>query len=215
MASLFNFEFYIKFVKKFLVLRQKRVVCTKHLYLNNYKDAQIFCLFEKKAKSSIFHCRKKVRILDYCRLLLFDRTKYVENKNESLPYSNLHCYPRPTCCKKRLDPWTNMWWWCDHSDSFCKLKWESSHERCVRKVNVLGKKINRKKNISASVKALIYMKRSRSACSNMHVFKRVRQLLVRLVSSYCAAILISFQIFIYLERENIIHKGFLNKDILP
>ena len=87
--------------------------------------------------------------------------------------------------------------------------------RCVRKVNVLGKKIKSKKIISASVKALIYMKRSRSACSNMHVFKRVRQLLVRLVSSYCAAILISFQIFIYLERENIIHKGFLNKDILP
>jgi len=170
---------------------------------------------EKKAKSSIFHCRKKVRILDYCRLLLFDRTKYVENKNESLPYSNLHCYPRPTCCKKRLDPW-NMWWWCDHSIwFFLQVEVRILHMRCVRKVNVLGKKINRKKNISASVKALIYMKRSRSACSNMHVFKRVRQLLVRLVSSYCAAILISFQIFIYLERENIIHKGFLNKDILP
>ena len=59
MASLFNFEFYIKFVKKFLVLRQKRVVCTKHLYLNNYKDAQIFCLFEKKKPSLPFFIVEK------------------------------------------------------------------------------------------------------------------------------------------------------------
>jgi len=79
------------------------------------------------------------------------------------------------------------------------------HKRCVRKVNVLGKKIKSKKIISASVKALIYMKRSRSACSNMHVFKRVRQLLVRLVHHTVQQYLYLFKyLFILKEKTSYI-----------
>ena len=41
------------------MLCQKRVVCTKHLYLNNYKDAQFFCLFERKKPSLPFFIVEK------------------------------------------------------------------------------------------------------------------------------------------------------------